>query len=132
MIRHRKFVRFSGRGCTGCKWEIARIARIDQVTYREDDPPFRYECPSCRSVWGPFVKVRPPKTIEMRRVEPWDFEFFEAPSSRKCRRCGKPICLFGTFGTWGDSEPEGTVINGAAYCWDCVEKTAGIIEVMHS
>jgi len=132
MIRQRKFVRFSGSGCRACKAEIARIAQTDRVTYREDDPPFRYDCPSCRSVWGPFVKARPPEVVEMRPVEPWDVEFFEAQASAKCTRCGKPICLLGTFGTWGDSEPEGVVINGAPYCRNCVEKTGRIIEGMAS
>jgi len=104
MIQHRKFVKSSGKGCRECKAEIRRIGQIDRLTYREDDPPFRYDCPSCGSVWGPHMK---------------------AHSS-----CGKPICLAASFGSFGDSEPEGIVINGAAYCWDCVEKTAGIIEGM--
>jgi hypothetical protein len=132
MIRQRKFICVSGGRCRDCKAEIKRIAQTDRITYREDDPPFRYDCPSCGSVWGPYVKVRLPEAIEMHRVKRFDLELFETLSSTKCTRCGKPICLFGTFGTWGDSEPEGIVINGATYCWDCTEKTARIIEGMAS
>jgi hypothetical protein len=132
MIQHRKFVKSSGNGCRECKAEIRRIGQIDRITYREDDPPFRYDCPSCGSVWGPHMKAPSSETVQMRGAEPCDFELFEELSSTKCARCGKLICLAGSFGSFGDSEPEGTVINGAAYCWDCVEKTAGIIEGMPS
>jgi hypothetical protein len=132
MIRQRKFVKFSGCGCRECKAEIRRIAQIDRVSYHEDDPPFRYDCPSCHTVWGPYVNGRSLEVIEMRRAEPWDFELFEAQSSTKCTRCGRPLCLLGTFGSFGEEEPDGLVINGAGYCLNCMEKTAEIIEVMSS
>jgi hypothetical protein len=132
MIRQRKFVKFSGRGCRECKAEIRRIAQIDRVSYREDDPPFHYDCPSCHTVWGAYVKARSFEVVEMRNAEPYDFEFFEALSSAKCTRCGSSISLIGTFGTWGGSEPDGMTINGAAYCLNCAEKTARIIETMAS
>jgi Zn finger protein HypA/HybF involved in hydrogenase expression len=132
MIRDHKFVKFSGCGCRDCKAEIARIAQIDRITYREDDPPFRYDCPSCGSVWGLYVKARSSEAVEMRNVRPSDWKLIEAQSSAKCTRCGKSIRLYGTFGSLGDSEPEGTVTNGAAYCWDCAEKTARVIEGMAS
>lgn len=130
MIRQRKFVKFSGRGCRECKAEIRRIAQIDRVSYREDDPPFRYECPSCHTVWGAYTKARSFEVVEMRDAERCDLEFFEALSSAKCTRCGSSISLTETFGTWGDSEPDGLIINGGAYCWNCMEKTAKTIEGM--
>jgi hypothetical protein len=128
MIRQRKFVCVSGSRCRDCKAEIKRIALTDRVTYRENDPPFRHDCRSCGSVWGPYVKAHSSEEIEMPPVEAFDFELFEALSSTKCTGCGKPICMVGTFGSFGDSVPEGTLIEGAAYCLDCAEKTPRIIE----
>jgi len=66
--------------------------------------------------------------VKVRKVRRLQLKFCEAQADMKCTRCGKSICLNGAFGTWGESEAEGLLINGAAYCWDCMEKTAGIIE----
>ncbi len=94
---------------------------------------FRYECPPCHSVWCRYEKARltmltfcPTGEVEVRRVRRSDLQLLEAESSAKCTRCGKAISLLGTFGSWGESEAEGLLLNGAAYCWNCAEKTAEI------
>lgn len=131
MIRHRLFSRVSGRGCSDCKEEIARLAQI-QKPNGENDGPFRYECPSCHSLWGRFVNLRmldlSPDTVGVSRVRRSERQFFEAQADAQCPCCGKPICLNGTFGDLGEREPEGLLLNGAAYCWDCAQKTAVIVE----
>jgi hypothetical protein len=69
-----------------------------------------------------------PIGVTMRTARRSDFEYFEALSSATCTHCGKSICLSGTFGTFGEQEPEGLLTNGAAYCLDCMERTVKTIE----
>jgi hypothetical protein len=66
----------------------------------EDTCPETYRCPMCRARWI----------------------FCDA---EVCTGCRKPVSLFGTAGSIGESEPEGLLIEGAAYCWQCAE---GVIE----
>ncbi|SRR6266436_3681222 len=131
MIRHRVYSRVSGRGCRDCKGEIARLSMMRKSNC-ENDGPSRYDCPSCHALWGRLVTSRMLDIsfagIKLRPVRRLDRKFFEAQSDAKCTRCGKPICLNGTFGEFGEREPEGLLVSGAAYCWDCVEKTAEIVE----
>jgi hypothetical protein len=131
VIRHRVYSRVSGRGCADCKGEIARLAQ-KQKSNDENDGPSRYECPSCHSVWERLITCRMLDIsltgIEARRMRRLDRKFFEAQSDAKCTRCGKPICLNGAFGEFGEREPEGLLVSGAAYCWDCAERTAAIVE----
>ncbi|SRR5216683_3337632 len=119
MIRHQVFSRVSGRGCSECKAEIARLSLM-RKSNRENDGPSRYECPSCHALWGRLVSSRMLDIsltgIKLRRVRRLDRKFFEAQWDAKCMRCGKSTCLNGTFGNLGEREPEGLLLNGAAYC----------------
>ncbi len=114
MIWHCFYSLGFGRGCRRCKSETGRLAQMP-VLNGETDAPSRYECPSCHSRWGRVLKPRM-------------LDFFEAASQQRCTRCGKPICLNGTFGNLGEQEPEGLLINGASYCSDCMERTAEVVE----
>jgi hypothetical protein len=127
MVEHRRFEKKSGRGCFDCEGKIARLA---QESSPDEDSCFNYECSFCGSVWGPSLNSGSVSKVKLRRVRRSDLKLLEPQSSTKCTRCGKPICLSGTFGSFGDEEPGGLVINGAAYCWNCMEKTAKTIEGM--
>jgi hypothetical protein len=63
----------------------------------EETCPDTYRCPICGTLWI-F----------------WDAEL--------CAGCQKPVSVFGTFGSVGESEPESVLIEGALYCWECAEE----------
>ncbi len=73
-----------------------------------------------------------PAWVKIRHARRSDLEFFEAQSDTKCTRCGKRISLLRTSGDFGDSQPEGLLIEGAPYCWDCMGRTLETIAAMHS
>ena len=129
MIERRRLEKKSGRGCPDCE---GKIARLDQESSPDQNASFNYECAFCHSVWGPSLDSGSASEGKLRRVRRSDWKLLEAQSSTKCTRCGKPICLSGTFGSFGNEEQDGLTINGAAYCFDCAEKTAEIIEAMTS
>lgn len=47
-----------------------------------------------------------------------------------CVGCRKSISLFGTWGSFGESEPEGLRLEGAAYYWECAEEAMRTVERM--
>jgi len=69
----------------------------------EETCPETYRCPMCKARW-----------------------IFLCP--RKCTVCGEFISLYGTWGSFGESEPEGLLIEGAAYCWECAEEAMRTVE----
>jgi len=69
----------------------------------EETCPDTYRCPICGAVW-----------------------MFCVPEL--CAGCQKPVSVFSTFGSVGESEPEGVLIEGAPYCWTCAEEEMGKIE----
>ncbi len=141
------FIRHSGEGCSHCHKKVAQM----RESLRGNDRVFHYVCPFCHSAWcrqireygtlreflargivpdgyDPKGAGAPTGEVEVRRVRRSDLELLEAESSAKCTRCGKAISLLGRFGSWGESEAEGLLIEGAAYCWNCMQKTAEVIE----
>ncbi len=45
-----------------------------------------------------------------------------------CTGCRKSVSLLGTAGSLGESEPEGLLIEGAVYCWQCAEEAMRAVE----
>lgn len=127
MIEHRRFEKKSGRGCSGCKGKIARLA---QESSPDEDISFNYDCSFCHTVWGPFLDSGSAIKVKQRRARHSDLRLLEAQSPTKCTRCGRPICVLERFGTFRERESGGLIINGAAYCLNCAEKTAEIVEAM--
>ena len=69
----------------------------------EETCPDTYRCPICGALWI----------------------FCDA---ELCAGCQKSVSVFGTFGGVGESEPEGVLIEGATYCWECAEEAMGTVE----
>ena len=45
-----------------------------------------------------------------------------------CAGCQESVSVFATFGSVDESEPEGVLIEGAAYCWECAEEAMRTVE----
>lgn len=45
-----------------------------------------------------------------------------------CAGCQKPVSVFATFGSVDESDPEGVLIEGAPYCWECAEEAMRMVE----
>jgi hypothetical protein len=45
-----------------------------------------------------------------------------------CAACQKLVSVFAAFGSVDESEPEGVLIEGAAYCWECAEEAMRTVE----
>jgi hypothetical protein len=73
------------------------------VLLSERTCPDTYRCPVCRARWI----------------------FCDA---EVCAGCQAPVSLFATFGDFGESEPKGVLIEGAAYCWECAEEAMRTVE----
>jgi hypothetical protein len=76
--------------------------RVDLLV-SEPTCPERYRCPLCRTRWI----------------------FCDA---ELCAGCQKPVSVFTTFGNFDESEPEGVLIEGSAYCWECAEEVMRTVE----
>jgi hypothetical protein len=45
-----------------------------------------------------------------------------------CTGCRESVSVLATFGDLGESEPEGVLIEGAPYCWECAEEVMRMVE----
>ncbi len=74
-----------------------------ELLLSEETCPETYCCPMCRARWI----------------------FCDA---EVCAACQKPVSVFATFGSVHESEPEGVLIEGAPYCWECAEEAMRTVE----
>lgn len=74
-----------------------------ELLLSQETCPETYRCPLCKARWI----------------------FCEA---EVCTGCQKSVSLFVTFGDFGESEPEGVLIEGSAYCWECAEEVMRTVE----
>jgi len=73
------------------------------VLLSERTCPDTYRCPVCRARWI-FC------------------------DGEVCTGCQESVSVFATSGDLGESEPEGVLIEGAPYCWECAEEVMRMVE----